>query len=335
MALSYSPVAIRGKAVAPVFAELLSRNNTVSRGIVNFQEDIKASTIITEEGFSVTMQAYSSGAPTASGTLGLTDREVTPTKVMFYDTFDPETLRTSRFNQTMEAGAFNLESGEFMDLLMNNLANKLAKEAENKFWNGATSATKTAVAALTPGTGQGSVGAAEQTYVAAAPAGLFDGVATFMIYNNGALGTRVKVAGTTLSGSNIKTEMDKVYAAIPSAALNNDVAPVIYAPYSVKQFINIYNSNQTTRDIFQVAGLATPDEQYTYNGLKVEFVPLPENCVIAANPENILWLTDLQSDIAELRIDKIANNREDMFYKVIMTEIAHVIRQSTNVLYLG
>lgn len=335
MALSYSPVAIRGKAVAPVFAELLSRNSTINRQLVNFQEDIKASTIITEEGFVATMQAYTSGSPSASGTLGLTDREVTPVKVMFYDEFDPETLRTSRFNQTMDAGAFNLESGEFMDLLMNSLAPKIAKSAENLFWNGATSATKTAVNALTAGTANNAVGAAEKTYVAAAPTGLFDGVATFMIYNNAAVGARVKVAGTTLSGSNIKTEFDKVYAAIPAAALNNDVAPVIYAPYSCKQFINIFNSNQTTRDTFQVTGLATPSEQYTYNGLKIEFVPLAENVVICANPENILWLTDLQSDLSELKIDRIANNREDMFYKVIMTEIAHVIRQATNVLYVG
>lgn len=335
MALSYSPVAIRGEAVTPVFAEILSRNNTIARGIVNFQEDIKASTIITEEGFTVTMQAYSSGAPTASGSLALIDKEVTPTKVMFYDEFDPEGLRTSRFNQTMAAGAWNLESGEFMDLLMNTLAPKISKDAENKFWNGAKSATKTAVAALTPGTGQTSVGAAEQTYVAAAPTTLFDGVATFMIYNNAAVGGRVKVAGTTLSASNIKTEFDKIYVAIPATQLNSDVQPIIYAPYSVKQFINTYNSNQTTRDTFQVTGLGTASEQYIYNGLRIEFVPLADNVVICANPENIMWLTDLMSDLNELKIDRIANNREDMFYKAIMTEIAHVIRQSNNVLYVG
>lgn len=335
MSLSYSPVSIRGKAVAPVFAEIIARNNTVAKNLVNFQEDIKASTIITEEGFSVTMQAYTSGAPSASGTLALTDKEVTPTKVMFYDEFDPETLRTSRFNQTMQAGAWNLESGEFMDLLMNALAPKIAKDAENKFWNGATSATKTAVAALTAGTGNTSVGAAEKTYVAAAPSTLFDGVATFMIYNSAAVGGRVKVAGTTLSGSNIKTEMDKVYAAIPAAVLNADIAPYIYAPYSVKQFINIYNSNQTTRDTFTVTNLGAPNEQYYYNGIAVQFVPLADNIIIAANPENIMWLTDLTSDLNELKIDRIANNREDMFYKAIMTEYAHVIRQAQNVLYVG
>ncbi|NBP04293.1 MAG: DUF456 domain-containing protein, partial [Proteobacteria bacterium] len=89
-----------------------------------------------------------------SGSLALTDKEVTPTKVLFYDEFDPETLRTSRFNQTMQAGAWNLESGEFMDLLMNALAPKIAKDAENKFWNGATSATKTAVAATKKNAGE-------------------------------------------------------------------------------------------------------------------------------------------------------------------------------------
>ena len=64
-------------------------------------------------------------------------------------------------------------------------------------------------------------------------------------------------------------------------------------------------------------------------------MPLADNVVLCANPENVMWLTDLMSDLNELKIDRIANNREDMFYKAIMTEIAHVIRQSNNVLYVG
>ena len=41
------------------------------------------------------------------------------------------------------------------------------------------------------------------------------------------------------------------------------------------------------------------------------------------------------SDLNKLTIDKIANNREDFFYKAIFTQFAHVVRQAMNVLYLG
>lgn len=337
MALSYTKVDIRGEAVEPVFAEILFRNNTVGKNLVNFQENVKANTIITEYGNTVTMQAYSSGAPTASGTISLTDRIVSPVKAMFYDEFDPETLRTSRFNRSMAAGAWNIDSQPFTELVMNRYSASIAIDAERKFWNNATAATKTAVAALTPGTAQNAVGAAEQTLVAATAAGLFDGVVTTMIYNNGAVGGRVKVAGTTITSSNIATEYAKVYAAIPAVVLNaeGNEMPFIYAPYSHKQLINIFNIGATYRDLFSVTGLGTPNEAYFYNGIQIQFVPVPENVMIAALPTNIMWLTDLASDMNELKIDRIANNREDFFLKAIFTEMAHVIRQAVNVLYVG
>jgi hypothetical protein len=76
-------------------------------------------------------------------------------------------------------------------------------------------------------------------------------------------------------------------------------------------------------------------DKYFYNGIEIQFVPLAENVIVCALPENLLWCTDLLSDLNELKIDKIANNREDMFIKAIMTLGAHVIRQSVNVLYVG
>jgi len=343
MAISYSKVDIRGKAVEPVFAELLFMNESIAKGHVNFQDGIKADTIVTEAGMTVSMQAYSSGAPTASGGIGIYDKSLTPTKIMYYDEFDPETLRSSRFNRDMAKGAWNLGSSEFENLVMTEYGGKIANDVEAKFWNNATAATKTAVAALTAGTGQTSVGAAEQTLVAATTAGLFDGVVTTMIYNtpyqgaSAGVGGRVKVAGTTVSSSNIATEYGKVYAAIPAKVLNgnSDEKPLIYAPYSHKQMINIYNVTATYRDLFSVTNLGQPTEKYFYNGVEIVFKPLAENVVICANPSHIMWLTDLQADIASLTIDKIANNREDRFLKAIMTQYAWVVRQSMNVLYVG
>jgi hypothetical protein len=164
-----------------------------------------------------------------------------------------------------------------------------------------------------------------------------------MIYNSpyqgaaAGVGGRVKVAGTTITSSNIATEYQKIYSAIPAKVLNGNSgeAPLIYAPYSHKQMINIYNVTATYRDLFSVTNLGQPTESYFYNGVKIEFVPVPENVVACAPPSHIMWLCDLQADIATLMIDKIANNREDRFIKAIMTQYAWVIRQSMNVLYVG
>lgn len=332
MAISATIVDIRGKAYEPVLEELLFENKTISENLVSFEPDVKNETIFTENVNAVTLQAFSSGAPTSQGTFTLTDTAVTPTKVMYYHEFDPNSLRPSRFKRSMKPGAWEMMSTEFERTVLAAYGKEVSLDAESKWWTGVTSATKTAIAALTPGTAQNQVGAAEQTWSAAQTATQFDGVVAKMIYNNGALGTRVKVAGTTISGSNIDTEYGKVYAAIPAVVLAQNEKPYLYAPYSHKQFINIFNVNATYRDLFAVDIKA---DKYFYNGIEIKFVPLPENCVIAALPSNLIWCTDLVADINKMEINKIANNREDMFVKHIFTIAAHVARQANNVLYLG
>lgn len=332
MAISATIVDIRGKAYEPILEELLFQNKTISDNLVSFETDVKNETIITETSQSVVLQAFSSGAPTSNGTLTIADTSITPTKVMYYQEFDPNSLRPSRFKRTMKPGAWEMASTEFEKTVLAAYSNEISMDAELKWWGGITSATKAAIAGLTPGTANNQVGAAEQTWAAAQTATQFDGVVAKMIYNNAALGLRVKVAGTTISSSNVAAEYAKVYAAIPSVVLAQNEKPYIYAPYSHKQFINIYNVSATYRDLFAVD---IKGDKYFYNGIEIKFVQLPENCIIAALPSNLIWCTDLVADINKMEINKIANNREDMFVKHIFTIAAHVARQATNVLYLG
>lgn len=332
MAISATIVDIRGKAYEPILEELMFENKTVADNLVSFETDVKNETIFTENTNSVTLQAFASGAPTSAGTFTLTDTAVTPTKVMFYQEFDPNVLRPSRFKRSMQPSAWNMMSSEFERTVMAAYSKDVSLDAESKWWSGITSGTKTAIAALTPGTGQGSVGAAEQSFAAAQTATQFDGVVAKMIYNNAALGTRVKVLGTTISATNVNTEYAKVYAAIPAVVLAQTEKPYLYAPYSHKQFINIFNVSATYRDLFSVDIKA---DKYFYNGIEIKFVPVPENCVIASLPSNLIWCTDLIADYNRMEINKVANNREDMFVKHIFTIAAHVARQASNVLYLG
>lgn len=316
-----------------IIAEILFRNDTVEKGLVSFETGIKAGRVITENINSVTMQAWSVN-PTGSeaGDIGLEDTVVTPVKVEFIDKFTPDDLRSSRFNLDMPAGAINDVSDAFNRLVLNGVAPLISLDAESKFWNGATSATKTAVAALTAGTGQTAVGAAEKTLVAAMPTTLFDSLTTKMIYNKSAVGKRVKVAGTTLSVSNIATEVGKVYDAIPDAVLAGAEKPYIYMPRGAKKLINNFNLAQTYRDTFSV-DLATG--KYFYLDVEIVFVPLASNVIIAGVPSNFMWCTDLMDDYANINIAPYPAPRKDYFYDVIFTIFAHVVNQKFNVLYVG
>lgn len=340
MAIDYNSVAYRGKAAEPIVEEVLFENDTIAKGLVTFESDVKAETIFTEASASATLQAYTSGAPTSAGSLDAFDVVVTPTKVQFYQEFDPNSLRFSRFKRDMKAGAWEIMSSEFERVVVGGLyAKKVSLAAENEFWNGVTSATKTAVAALTAGTGQTAVGAAEKTLVAALTASQTDGIVAKMIYNDSndtltaGVGGRIKVAGTTITTSNIKAEYDKIYASIPAEVLAGQEAPIIYAPKSHKQMIIAVNN--VTTDFSKPFDVDASAQNIYFNGVKIEFVPLPVKVVIAALKSHLLWCTDLESDVNLMQLEKIANNREDMFIKHNMTIAAHVVNQKFNVLYVG
>lgn len=333
MAISYSQaVDFRGNAADPVITELLFQNLTVEKGLVDFVDNIKANTIFTENTNTVTAQAWTTN-PSASGTLTVADTLITPIKMEYHDAFNYETLRTGRWGRSMKPGAWNIVSDEFNRVVLDGISKNIAADVESTFWNGATSATKTAVAALTAGTGQTSVGAAEQTYVAAAPTTLIDGVVTRLIYNNSAVGKRYKVAGTTITSSNIGTEYGKLYAAInPVVLASTSEAPFIYAPKSHKQLINIFNRAQSYRDTFSVD---LTNDTYFYNGIQIVFVPLPENCLICALPSMIKWCTDVMDDYQMVQIAQYPAPRKDFFYDVVFTLFAHVVNQKFFTLYLG
>ena len=316
-----------------IITEILFKNETVEKGLVAFETGIKAGRIITENINSVTMQAWTVN-PTGSeaGAIGLEDTVVTPIKVEYIDKFTPDDLRSTRFNRDMAAGAINDVSDEFNRLVLNGVAPLISLDAETKFWNGATTATQATVAGLTPGTLNTEVGTAEQTLVAAMPTTLFDSLTARMIYNKSAVGKRVKVAGATLSATNIATEMGKVYNAIPNEVLAGADKPLIYAPRSVKKFINNFNLAQTYRDTFTV-DLASG--KYFYLDVEIVFVPLADNVIVAGVPMNFMWCTDVLDDYANIEIAKYPAPRKDYFYDVIFTVFAHVVNQKFNVLYVG
>lgn len=340
MAIVSNSIDILGVAAEPIVEEILFVNNTLDKGLVTFEDDVKAETIFTEADATATMQAWTSGEPTSSGSLNSWDVKVTPSKVMFYQEFDPNTLRFTRYKRSMKQGAWETFSTEFEQVVIGGIyAKRISLSAERNFWLAATTATKATIAGLTPGAGQTSIGTEEQAMVAASlgEEGLFDGLLTKILYNNSRatgtaqVGERVKVAGTTITSTNIKAEYDKIYAAIPSEVLQNGELPIIYAPYSHKQLITIFNNNVANyKDAFAVSG-----DGYGFNGLKIEFVPFPEDVLLCAKKEHLFWVTDLQSDVNTVKMDYIAANREDMFLKSVMSEGAHVANQKYNVLYVG
>lgn len=339
MAITGTQVDIRGAAVEPILEEVLFANKTISEGYVTFASDIKAGTIMTETGVDVTAQLYTGSALSSSGSMTVNDRIITPTKLEYKQTFLQEALRAGRFGRSMNPGAFNIESSEFASVVLAQYAPNVSQDAENIFWGGITSTTKTAIAALTPGAGQGSMTAATQTAVASLTAGLVDGVFAKVLYDNSALGGYIKVTGTTVTASNIAAEIGKIFLAIPAENLEDTVSPTaIYCPRAWKQLC--YNANNTVGAAqqvnFQISGNDFNSAKVYYNGVELIFVPTPNNLMAYAQRKAaIFFCTDLLDDVNRFVVDKMTTDSDIQFVRTIYTLAAHVGQASKGVLYGG
>lgn len=339
MAISYtSGTTFYGPNLVPVIEQLYFENKTINRGYVTFNDNIKAGTILTDETVSVTAQLYTGAALSSSGSIALTDRAVTLTKLEYKQTFLDEAIRQYRWNKDMKQGAWEIESNEFNSKVLGKYAPLVSQDAENLFWGGITSATKTAIAGLTPGSSQGSITAATQTAVASLTAGLVDGIFAKALYDNGALGAYIKVTGTTVTASNIATEIGKIYSAIPAVVLENDQdPPMIYAPRSWKQLI--YNANNTVGAAQQINFLIEgkgSDARFYYNNVEIVFVPAPNNNWAYCNQKSkVMWNTDLLDDVNKVDIGTVANDGDTRYIRAIYCIHTHVAAAANGVFYGG
>jgi hypothetical protein len=339
MAISYTPVDIRGVAVEPILEEVLFANKTISDGYVTFNDNIKAGTIFTEAGVDVTAQLYTGSALSSSGSINITDRTITPTKLEYKQTFLQEALRTSRFNRSMNPGAFNIESSEFASTVLAMVGPNVSQDAESIFWGGMTAATQTAIAALTANNAQGSITAATKTAVAALTPGLVDGVFAKALYDNAALGGYIKVIGTTVTAGNIAGEVSKIFQAIPAENLLDTVSPtVIYCPRSWKQLC--YNANNAVGAAqqinFVIDGNDFNSSRVFYNGIELLFVPAPNALMAYAQRKAaVSWNTDLLDDVNRFEVGKLVNDGDVQFVRSIYTLAANVGQATKGVLYGG
>ena len=120
--LTYSPLTTDNKFYQELWYQIVHANNTMMRKCVNFIDDVKYNTTLTTLSGVVTPQAYTkTGTPSKVNGDGITvkDVTVTPVKLDFYDTFNMEDIRSSRFQNDMAKGAINLVSNDFQQAALN------------------------------------------------------------------------------------------------------------------------------------------------------------------------------------------------------------------------
>lgn len=349
MAVTFTGVKHPQTELAEIQRELYQDSATFREGIIDIQEGHKSGTDVYESKVSVTFKAASADAVADDGTIDakVNKTAVALTRIEVSDQVDETTLLDTRFERSMAAGAFNLVSSEFDNFLLQDITPAIGEGMENLVWNGATAATKTAIAALTPNAAQGSISAGAQTLAAAMPSNLADSIPATILYNysqakgtpGAGLGDYKKVLTiSAITSATIAAEYAKLYAAIDSKVLDNKIVgqeAVIFAPLAHRQLMKIANNSvgaaSNKNFLFEGVGAA---EVCSYNGVAVKFVPLV-GFMVASNPKYLKILMDLNSDMSGLETGQVANGAQKRWYKNVQAFTTWVTNQRYITLYGG
>jgi len=311
---------------------------------IDISEGHKSGTDVYESIVSVGMKAYTGAAVTAgSDTLKVSKSSVTTTKVEFSDLINYNSLLDTRFERSMARGAFNTVSNEFDNAVLQQITPAISQSSENSIWDGATTATKAAIAGLTPGASQGSISAGAQTLAAAMPTNLIDSIPAVLLYNasqakvtpGAGLGDYKKVVSiATITSATIAAEYSKLYNTLDPKVLANEKV-VIFAPLAHRQLMMTANNSvgAASNQNFTFSGDGMDAKAY-YNGIEVKFKPLT-GFMIAAPSKYLKLLMDLAGDVSKLEVDKQANGSDFYYYKNVQAYACWVTNQRYITLYGG
>ena len=347
MAVTFSGAKVPQTELAEIQLELYQDSGTFVDRIIDIQEGHKSGTDVFESKVAVTFGAANTGPVTATGNI---DFKVNKTavnlgRIQVDDIVEQSTLLDTRFERSMQAGAFNLVSTEADNILLQQITPAIGEGIEAIIWNGATAATKTAIAALTAATAQGSISAGAKTLVAAMPTNEVDSLPATILFNYSqskatpgvGLGEYNKVLSiAAVNAGSIAAEYNKIYLAADDKVLNNRTTPaVIFAPLADRQFIKVANNavGAAQQVNFLVEGSGA-NEKISYNGVPIYFVPLVGFRILTL-PKYLKVLMDLVSDISSLETGQVANGAQQMYYKNVQAFTTWITNQRYITLYGG
>ena len=343
MAVTYTGTKTEVGEYAEIVQEIYADSPTFRGETIELVEGHKSGLDIYESSAEITFTAANYGQVTADNVNLKSQKSIVNLKTFNVEgIIDESSLKGTRFERSMKAGAYNVVSDEFDQKVLIQVQPAVGAKLESWVWDGATTATKAAIAALVPGAGQGSISAGAQALVAAMPITLFDSIPATMLFNDSqsktvpgaGLGEYIKVAGTSITTANIVAEYVKKYNGIPDKVLvlTGEDAPVIFAPKSHYKMIKSVNRVQGVALQENFVGNSFNDMYF--NDVKIIFVDLVGFSIVAQK-KNLKLVMDLLSDSSQLIIEKEANASTRRILKLINSMTTWVVKQKYNLLYNG
>jgi hypothetical protein len=280
-----------------ISAALLSANTIENGGItvkpnIKFQEVIK--TISTDD-----IVKDASCDFTATSTLTLDERTLTPEYQQVNLQLCKKDFQDDWEAISMGFSAHDTLPSSFSDFLISHVAAKVAQRTETSIWAGST-----------------------------ATSGQFDGLMTLLTADAN-LPTGNEVAGTTVTASNVITELGKIADAVPSTLYGSEDLSIYISQNVARAYVRALGG--FAADGVGAAGTNSMGTQWfnngalTFDGIKI-FVAngLGANQAIAAEKSNIYFGTGLLSDHNEVKVIDMADIDGSQNVRVVMRFTAGV-----------
>jgi hypothetical protein len=205
----------------------------------------------------------------ASGTLTLAQKTLEVCPLAIKVPICTSDFEANYLSESLKPGSNTEENfpNGFVDYLLDLVAQKISEQTEELLWQGDT---------------------------AGSPATKCDGLIVKMLAD----ATVIDVAGTTLSKSNIITEIEKVYDAIPTTISEGGKCVIFISRKAAKYY----------REALVAANpalIAYNNGDFTLRYIDVELVVAPgmlANRMVAADPMNLWYGTDLVNDEKEIEV---------------------------------
>lgn len=255
-----------GDALLEYIAKAFYDGRTIGENLVTLVPNIKDKRNITKMASSGILQADGCSF-NASGDVDLTEVVLDPTAIKVNVELCKTDLEGTWQADRMRSGALNTDLGDLQSFIGDYMASLVSEDIELIIWQGDTASGATSTLQL------------------------FDGFEKLFDIAG------ADVAGTTLSASNILTEIGKVYDAIPEQLLNSPDLK-IYVSHAAARFYKRALATSSGDANFAVYG----DKPLDYLGIPIEPVRLSNNKMVAAESTNLFVGTDLVSDFNEMKV---------------------------------
>lgn len=197
--------------------------------------------------------------------------------------------------QAAEMGfsAFKNMPKSFADFLIAHVSDKVAANVETAFWQGATGTS-----------------------------GSFDGIAT-LVALDAALPAAQEVTGTTVTSSNVVTELGKIVDAIPATLYGNPNLKIYVATNIAKAYVRALGG-------FAASGVGANgannqgtmwynNGSLSFDGVEIFWAPgLASNTAIATTSDNLFFGTSILSDLNEVSVLDMSGVDGSQNVRVIM-----------------